>query len=328
MTVSVVLCTYNGSTYLPEQLASIAAQELPPDEVIVCDDCSTDGTLQILQDWASSGPFPVAVSVSPSNLGVIKNFELAIGKASGSIIALADQDDVWHPTKLRLTVQALRANPSLGMVFTDAEVVNESLHPLGYQMWSTRRFRRAEQRLVCQGHAADVLVRRNIVTGATMAFDARFRDLVLPIPQNPIHVHDGWIAFLLAAVAKIGFISQPLMQYRQRAGQVIGAHPPTGLRMLHHASRSNSLVANLEAHRATIAWFEQVRERLIQCADRYPPDPHVLNLIDGKIRHLQARLDMPRSRPARAVFVASQLATLGYHRFSIGVWAAAKDLTA
>ena len=85
--------TYNGGPYLREQLDSIAAQTHLPDELVVCDDDSTDRTVAILEDFAATAPFPVRVYVNPKNLGTAKNFERAIGLATGEVIALADQDD-------------------------------------------------------------------------------------------------------------------------------------------------------------------------------------------------------------------------------------------
>ena len=98
--VSVALCTYNGTRYLKDQIDSIASQTRVPHELVVCDDCSSDDTVKILEAFASRAPFPVRLSVNPTNLGSTKNFAQAIALCRGDIIALCDQDDVWHPAKL------------------------------------------------------------------------------------------------------------------------------------------------------------------------------------------------------------------------------------
>src|SRR5918996_5112957 len=102
--VSVALCTYQGEKYLQEQLDSIAGQLRPPNEVVVCDDGSTDGTLGILDRFRSRAPFPVRVYVNEKQLGPTKNFERAIAHCEGALIFLSDQDDVWHPEKLSTLV--------------------------------------------------------------------------------------------------------------------------------------------------------------------------------------------------------------------------------
>jgi hypothetical protein len=161
-----------------------------------------------------------------------------------------------------------------------------------------------------------------------MVFRACYRDLLLPIPVNPVHVHDGWIAFILAAVGDVLPISDPLIKYRQQSMQSIGAHPPTGLRMLQNALSNNSRVENMQSHQATIDWFEAMRDRLIEHQDTHPGVARTIRLVDRKIDHLHDRMALPVPRLRRAVFIVRDLASLRYHRYSIGIWAAAKDFTA
>jgi len=92
--ISIALCTYNGEAYLSDQLASIVKQTQQPDELIACDDGSTDNTLQILDQFSGEAPFPVRVYLNQQRLGPTKNFEKAISLCSGDFIFLSDQDDV------------------------------------------------------------------------------------------------------------------------------------------------------------------------------------------------------------------------------------------
>jgi glycosyltransferase involved in cell wall biosynthesis len=98
--ISVALCTYNGERFLHQQLDSIAMQTRLPDELVVCDDRSTDRTLAIVREFAASAPYPVRVFENQANLGFAANFEGAIRRCDGDLIALSDQDDVWYPTRL------------------------------------------------------------------------------------------------------------------------------------------------------------------------------------------------------------------------------------
>ena len=124
----VALCTYNGALYLREQLDSLAAQTRLPDELVVCDDGSTDRTLAILDSFAAAAPFPVRIR-NRTRLGTPKNFERAIGLTTGAIIALADQDDVWYPHKLKRLERELARSKRIGLVFSDADVVDDRLRP-------------------------------------------------------------------------------------------------------------------------------------------------------------------------------------------------------
>ena len=95
MKISIAMCTYNGAEFLPAQLQSILTQSRPPDEIIICDDRSTDDTQALLKKFATESPIPIAVHINDHNLGSVKNFERTISLCTGDVIALSDQDDVW-----------------------------------------------------------------------------------------------------------------------------------------------------------------------------------------------------------------------------------------
>ena len=92
---SVAMCTYNGARFLGAQLASVAAQARAPDELVVCDDRSTDETARVVEEFAAAAPFRVRLHVNERNLGTTRNFERAVSLCEGDLIALSDQDDVW-----------------------------------------------------------------------------------------------------------------------------------------------------------------------------------------------------------------------------------------
>jgi glycosyltransferase involved in cell wall biosynthesis len=223
--LSVAMGTYNGATYVRQQLESIAAQTHKPDEVVICDDCSADGTQDIVQTFAQTSPFPLRLHVNETNVGVRRNFERAISLCTGNLIALCDQDDVWHPQKLQRSITALAAAPEAGFVFMDADVVDEYSRPLGYSLWESVDFSHSDRQMFREGRALDVLLAHNVVTGTTMVFRSTFRDLVLPIPVDyPYWIHDGWIA----AVAEASFIEEAPVLYRQHSAHQIGAGPRSG----------------------------------------------------------------------------------------------------
>lgn len=100
-TASVVTATYNGHRFIQHQLESLAAQSLRPDELLVCDDGSTDGTLNLVTDFQLHAPFPVRIYCNPVRLGYTDNFLHGYTLAGGELIALCDQDDVWAAGKLQ-----------------------------------------------------------------------------------------------------------------------------------------------------------------------------------------------------------------------------------
>ena len=104
--VSVVMATYNGEKYIREQIDSILNQSYPVYELIIQDDCSTDGTLSIIQDYEKKYP-NVKVFENEKNLGFNKNFETACMRATGGYIAISDQDDIWYKDKISKQVEAI-----------------------------------------------------------------------------------------------------------------------------------------------------------------------------------------------------------------------------
>ena len=95
MRISIAMTTYNGSKYLNDQLKSFSQQDQAPDELIVCDDGSSDNTIKILEKFSLNAPFDVKIYQNESNLGFTKNFENALSKCTGDLIFLSDQDDIW-----------------------------------------------------------------------------------------------------------------------------------------------------------------------------------------------------------------------------------------
>src|SRR5215207_9258885 len=223
MQISVAMCTYNGAEFLPAQLQSILTQSRPPDEISICDDVSTDNTAAFLEKFKKQSPIPINLHINDHNLGSVKNFERAISLCTGDVIALSDQDDVWRSDKLQLIEDAFDKSPSAGLVFSNSEIVDETLKPLNRRMWDEVGFDAHKRKLVRTGRALEVLIPGWTVTGATMAFRSRFVKLSLPIPDGIAMIHDGWIALTIAAVADVVALDEPLIKYRQHAQQQIGA---------------------------------------------------------------------------------------------------------
>src|ERR1043166_6780901 len=203
------MCTYNGAEFLPAQWESILAQSRKPDEIVVCDDASSDQTRRLLEKLAAETSIPVTLHFNQKNLGSVKNFEQAIRLCRGSIVALSDQDDVWRTDKLQLIETAFNKSPHVGLVFSDAEVVDENLQPLGRRMWTEVCFEPYKRKLIARGRALEVLITGWTVTGATMAFRSDFVNLSLPIPERIAMIHDGWIALTIAPVAERVPIDDP-----------------------------------------------------------------------------------------------------------------------
>lgn len=129
MTLAVVMATRDGAAFLDEQLDSLARQTRPPDRLIVSDDGSSDGTPDMVRRFASVAPFPVTLLEGPGT-GLADNFWHAAGAVRESLVAWADQDDVWHPDKLARCEQALTRTGAVSVTHR-AAVVDDQLRPSG-----------------------------------------------------------------------------------------------------------------------------------------------------------------------------------------------------
>ena len=316
---SVAMCTYNGARYLSEQLASIAAQTRPPDELVICDDGSTDGTVEVIAGFAASSRIPVQFHSNTIRLGTTKNFEKAIALCHGDYVALCDQDDVWLPSKLEMIEAEFDRASDVGLVFSDGEVIDETGGAAGYTLWEKLPFLPAERRRLQGRKAIDDLLAGATVTGATMAFRARFKDLILPIPDDLPIIHDAWIAILLAAVSKVVPLDSPLIKYRQHGGQQVGSkarqRDPGNIRVA--ARRPNS-------YQEIIEIGMRVQGRLSDF-DAYESSD-AFSRLAARINHLRIRDRLPGKTLPRVRAVLKELLSGRYHVYSHGLLSAAKDL--
>jgi glycosyltransferase involved in cell wall biosynthesis len=203
--LSIAMATYNGAEYLAEQLGSLAAQERLPDELVVCDDGSSDATLRVLGDFAATAPFPVRVEVNSPRLGVNANFEKAARLCSGDIVFLCDQDDVWYPDKLEQVERLFAHFPETMVVLNDAALVSETLEDSGLtQLGSVRR----------SGYGDSAF---NF--GCCSAHRKAWQDIVFPIPAEADY-HDKWINGLAHSMGAAFVTDRTLQAYRRHGDNV------------------------------------------------------------------------------------------------------------
>jgi len=318
--VSVALCAYNGAAFLERQLRSIARQTRPPDEVVACDDASTDDTRAVLDRFAASVPFPVRVNTNDATLGSSANFAQAISTCTGDLIALADQDDVWEPQKLARLGNIFRNDPAVRFVFSDAEVIDDDDRLLNYRLWESIGFGpRSTARFLSAG-GLSVLASINVVTGSTLMFRADDRKMILPIPAG--WVHDAWIAAVLCALGPGAgaIVPEPLVRYRTHGSQLIGTSRRTLVRQFTTARAMDETYFLEQAD-----LWKALRDRLASWPGA-GHDASSLVRIDAKIAHLRRRLMIRRRvRPARWPAVFREWLAGDYAGGSLGWKSALQD---
>jgi len=317
--ISVAMCTHNGGRFLPEQLASIAAQDRLPDQLVVCDDGSTDNTHEIVKEFAGRSAFTTSLIVNNHRLGSTKNFEKAISLCQGDIVALADQDDVWYSYKLKAIETALLDSGAAVGAFSDANLIDDNSRLLPGHLWEAFSFDSEQQRRFASPRALEVLVKHPVVTGATMAFRRELFKILAPIPSN--HIHDRWISFLLATRGCVIAIPQSLMKYRCHSGQQEGLPPQSRSELISQA-RTRQPGFHLEE----IEQFHTLYERIKLREADFPHAQHALEEIESKISHLSRRSKLPQQRLARIPLILRESFNLGYWRYSAGWNSIARDL--
>lgn len=207
--ISVVLATYNGAKFLPQQLDSVLAQTYPALEIVAVDDASTDDTFPILERYAALHT-NLRIYRNEQNIGYAKNFERACRLSMGSLIALCDQDDYWLPQKLERLAAAIGSH---ALVHCNSALCDEALKPIGVLASDRAHFKPInnclEQAVFCRiyGHAS--LITRDLMEAA--------------IPFLPRLPHDWWLCFIATFRGGINYLPETLVYYRQHAQNTIGA---------------------------------------------------------------------------------------------------------
>ncbi|MBW2282472.1 MAG: glycosyltransferase, partial [Deltaproteobacteria bacterium] len=290
-----------------------------PDELVVCDDCSGDDTVEKLEAFAAYAPFEVRIERNPENLTTTANFAKAVGLCTGDVIFFADQDDVWRPAKIERMAGLLAEDAQAGAVFCNARVMDEALEPRGHDLWQALMFGRGERARVREGRAVEVFARHVVAAGMTLAFRSAYRDLYLPFPD--LHdCHDAWVSFLIACVAPVRMVPETLVDYR------VHGENQFGLRKLALSEQLDKARWQLSSgiFRHGIAFFTAIRNRLIESGRS--PDPAVLALIEQKIAHCRSRDEMAPRLGARLPAIAREALSGRYWRFSYGLRSVAQDL--
>ncbi len=317
--ISVAMATFNGARFLGVQLESIVTQSRPPDEIVVCDDGSSDDTGQIVREFSSRTSIPIQFVINEANLGSTRNFEKAVGMCKGPIVALADQDDVWYGQKLERIERTFLESPAVTAVFSDADLIDENSVSMKSRLWPTFSFGLAEQKKFANGDALGVLIRHPVVTGATMGFRRELFGLMTPIPANEIH--DQWMSFLLAAMGRFEMIPEPLMQYRRHRGQQVGPGP---LNVRDQMAEARDRGEGFYLHE--IERFRQFYDWLEKRKASFPNAEKTQTEIRRKLLHLEHRAHLSRQKAARIPKMVREVLSGNYWRYSGGWISIAKDL--
>jgi hypothetical protein len=233
----------------------------------------------------------------------------AIRRCDGDLIALSDQDDIWYPTRLERSEQEFTAHPEAGLVFSDADLIDEHGRLLGQTLWQRLGFD-GKRKHALLARQFVVLAKHRFVTGATMMFRASLRERFLPIGAG--WIHDEWIVMMSAAYADLRPIEQPLICYRMHGGQQVGF--------------VNKLEERAQGKTRAARHWQRVAEsatELQQICDALGQD--VLPAYEQHLHFLRFRASLPPRRLARLGPILMRYAQYGVH--ASGLASVVKDLS-
>lgn len=318
MKISIAMATYNGAKFLQEQLDSFQHQSRLPDELVVCDDGSTDSTLSILESFAAQASFEVRIVRNECNLGYARNFEKALSLCTGDLIFLSDQDDVWFCNKLAEMICVFIDNPEVQVLQADMVLTDAAMRPTPFTQLGN---------IVALGGSDE-----SFVTGCGTAMRRAWLSVALPIPSK-LAAHDNWIHRLASPLGVRQIYPAPLQYYRRHDLNVSNwlASAPVRLTSM-SAFRAHGFQG------AAQGWFQEL-QRMRAALERLRNRTHEIEVLGLNIRSssaadflslqceiLESRIQIvSMGRIARIPGVLGLWLRGGYRQFS-GWKSVAKDL--
>lgn len=221
MKISVALCTYNGAVFIKQQIDSILNQTVKVDEIIVCDDISSDNTIEIIEGYNAVYNGIFKIQVNESNIGSVKNFEKAISLCTGDIIFLSDQDDVWELNKVEVYLDYFKSHPGINVLASNGYCIDDENKIIDkYTIWDVPQFLRDKK--VPFDYFTMINFTANIATGASMAFKKEFIQTIFPVPLISGYHHDEWIALHASKIGSFEILNNKLFSYRIHENQQVG----------------------------------------------------------------------------------------------------------
>ncbi len=287
MKVSIALATYNGEKYLAQQIESILSQTRLPDELVICDDYSTDKTVSIINNYTKKTSFDCVILCNEVNMGTGYSFKKAIDGCSGDIIVFCDQDDIWRKNKIERVEQEFKEKPNIHFTISNANIINEFSKDLNYTLWQQRKFTKFWKNRFNKINQFDVVMRKNIITGMTTAISQSLKKIGSDKKDNINH--DAWYIYIASVMGLKGcLIDEVLIDYRQHQSQQFGSLK---------RSKLNNFINSLRVNNKAILLNIKNIENLIEFVGKNSVfiESRKKEYLHSKYSHLKTRLNINRS---------------------------------
>lgn len=215
--IDILMATYNGEKYIKKQIESILNQTYKNFRLLISDDCSTDNTKKILEQFSKKDDRIIIFS-QEKNLGVVKNFEFLLNKVENEYFMFSDQDDFWYENKIELSLNKMKET-NADLIYTDLEVVDEELQTINNSYWKLKGL----YRKITKYNNFEAIYLNNFVTGCTMLVKSKWIPKILPFPEKTKYLlHDYWVSINISQNGKMEYLNMPTIKYRQHTNNSVG----------------------------------------------------------------------------------------------------------
>jgi glycosyltransferase involved in cell wall biosynthesis len=249
------MATYNGEQFLRQQLDSILDQSNRDWQLLIRDDGSDDNTVHIIEEYVGRLSDRIRlVTNNGSRLGASLNFGQLLEQADAEYIMFSDQDDVWLPNKIELTLNAMKAAEQVYpdrpiLIHTDLKVTDSELNIIADSLWSYQKlFPEA-------GDDLNRIMAQNVVTGCTVMINKKAKTVSIPVPHEAV-MYDWWLALNVCRHGKIIYVSIPSVLYRQHSRNRLGAQKARKINIVHFLKKLRHLKKLLSAHYRMLKKFD------------------------------------------------------------------------
>jgi glycosyltransferase involved in cell wall biosynthesis len=288
------MTTFNGRVYVERQVESLLSQRRLPDEVVVGDDGSTDGTFEYLKSVARTSSVPFRVRRNPDRMGWRANFMAVAERCTGDLIAFCDQDDVWYPEKLSRMEDTLR-DPDIQLAYHNARLIDDEDAVIGTLFGDSDGTVTRHQGLTADLWASvlgfSMVFRRDV-----LRYSGYWEDSIDKLDQGERAAHDQWVQFVAAVLGDVVYVNEPLVGYRLHGSNSMGyrrtamtfremveVYRWSGPKVLDRAATTTNRIALLE--------------RMLEDHDEDRPNLHAaLEAYRAHLELTQRRLDLYNAR--------------------------------
>ncbi len=270
--ISIILATYNGEKYLKEQLRSIANQTMKPNELIIVDDCSSDGTINIIENFRNINTnIDIKLFKNSKNIGPAGSFAKGVLESTGDLMFFCDQDDIWFNTKIEEVVSIFNNDSRVKILCSGYDIYDDSNKKIIEFSKNTKEIYNVPIEKVLEG---------NISPGCTMAVRSNYREKGILINKE-IFIHDWFFTVLAALDNGLYYYDKPLIYYRIHNNNTIGKNLSI-LPKYSKSQREKSIVKH-------IRFYSKIKRLLIK--KELNGSPKIINLLNNLIIKNKIRLD-------------------------------------